>query len=151
MTMLLNILERVATEIEARAAWYDEAGIYPEDDIETLREVGLLRTFARAVEPDAVPLLNVLRTLGRTNLSVGRIFEGHVNGAKLVSWYGSAAQQAQLADDVFAGHVLSVWATEASPGVILRREGAGCVSMAQRHLRRARDAEQQILKRFLKW
>jgi alkylation response protein AidB-like acyl-CoA dehydrogenase len=99
--------------IASRAATYDSAGIYPSKDLDTLREAGLLHTFSRSVEPEVAVLMNVLRAIGRANLSVGRIYEGHINGAKLIAWHGSAPQNARLASDVEAGHVFAVWATEA--------------------------------------
>jgi alkylation response protein AidB-like acyl-CoA dehydrogenase len=118
-------LMKVAVAIAARAAACDQDGVYPVEDIDDLRREGLMRMFARPAEPDATELMNVLRVIGRANLSVGRIYEGHVNGAKLVSWYGSQAQRARLAANIDAGHSLAVWATEAPPGVTLLREGAG--------------------------
>jgi alkylation response protein AidB-like acyl-CoA dehydrogenase len=63
--------------------------------------------------------------MGRANLSVGRIYEGHVNGAKLVAWYGTAAQNWRLEEDIDAGHIFAVWATEAPPGVTMHPDGDG--------------------------
>ena len=120
-----SVAAQLVQDIEARAAIHDDASSFPSEDIEALRRAGLLKAFARAMEPDPAELLGVLRTLGRVNLSVGRIYEGHVNGAKLIAWYGSAAQQARLADGIQAGHVFAVWATEAPPGVSLHPDGDG--------------------------
>lgn len=120
-----STLAQLVSDIEARAAIQDEMGRYPGEDIDALRRAGLLKTFARAMEPDAAELMGVLRAIGGANLSVGRLFEGHVNGAKLIAWYGSAAQKARLADDTEIGHVLAVWATETPPGVRLNRDGTG--------------------------
>ena len=118
-------LQRVAAAIAERAAGLDEAGTFPVADIDELRRAGLLRLFARSLESDALDLTRTLRSIGRANLSVGRIYEGHVNGAKLVAWYGTAAQNRQLEAEIDAGHVFAVWATESPPGVAMHRDGGG--------------------------
>jgi alkylation response protein AidB-like acyl-CoA dehydrogenase len=66
-----------------------------------------------------IELFQALRLVGRGNLSVGRVFEGHVNGARLVSWYGDAHQQRRLCKQLEAGEVYGVWNTEKPPGVRL--------------------------------
>lgn len=122
----INELPRVTAEIASRAANYDQAGAYPAEDIDALRQAGLLQIFARACETDATLLMAVLRGIGRANLSVGRLFEGHVNGAKLIAWYGSTSQKDRLAELAGAGHLFAVWATERPPGVSLcSDDGAG--------------------------
>src|SRR5271165_2155764 len=73
-------------------------------------------------EPDgAGGLFSLLRLVGRANLSLGRIFEGHVNAVQLVLRYGNPGQAAAIATDVLAGHLFAIWNTEAPPGV--RRDG----------------------------
>ena len=118
-------LQSVVSAIANRAAGLDEAGTFPAADIDELRRAGLLCLFARPVETDALNLTRTLRSIGTANLSVGRIFEGHVNAAKLVTWYGSPAQNMQLKADIGAGHIFAVWATEAAPGVAMHRDGDG--------------------------
>jgi len=61
---------------------------------------------------DAASLLDLLRTLyqvGREDLPLGRLFEGHVDAAQIVSRYGTAAQRAWLIDAVAHGAVLGMW------------------------------------------
>ncbi|TXN60571.1 acyl-CoA dehydrogenase family protein, partial [Methylobacterium sp. WL6] len=62
-------------------------------------------------------LRDVLRGIGRGNLAVGRIYEGHVNALALVLRYGSDPVRARFAADARAGHLFGVWNTEpAEPG-----------------------------------
>lgn len=111
--------------IRLRAAECDASGCFPAEDIEDLRRAGLLQVFSRPLETDARPLAVTLRGIGRASLSVGRIYEGHVNAAKLIAWYGTSAQKVRLAADLAAGHLLAVWATEAPPGVTISSSERG--------------------------
>jgi alkylation response protein AidB-like acyl-CoA dehydrogenase len=74
-------------------------------------------------EAAPMALMEALRLVGRANLSLGRIFEGHVNGAMLVRMYGTPEQRARLDQDLAAGALFGVWNTEPSPGVKLVRHG----------------------------
>ncbi|AMJ63545.1 acyl-CoA dehydrogenase [Bosea sp. PAMC 26642] len=115
-------------------ARYDAAPLYPQESVETLRKAGLLRLFAPPESggenfPDArsenAALFNVLRIIGRADLSLGRIFEGHVNALKLFAWFGSAEDKAGLMLSLRNGAIYGVWATEPPPGVALSRDGDG--------------------------
>ncbi|WP_325422122.1 acyl-CoA dehydrogenase family protein [Sphingobium sp.] len=64
--------------------------------------------------------MDVLRILGRADLSIGRLFEGHVNALSLIEWYGSPQQADRLAQTLEAGQFYSVWATEPAPGVTIK-------------------------------
>lgn len=104
--------------MQARAAKLDRDPAFPREDLDFLRDIGALRVFG---DERTLPseLMGALRLVGRGNLSVGRIFEGHVNGARLVGWYGNAAQRRRLAERLGAGEVFGVWNTESPPGVRL--------------------------------
>ncbi len=57
-------------------------------------------------------LLPMLKEVGRGNLPLGRLFEGHVNALLLLREFGSHRQIAKVADDVLRHHsVLGVWNT----------------------------------------
>lgn len=110
----------LAPRLLAQAACTDEVGGFPTQEFGWLREAGLLtaalpvaRGGAGLGEPAAtLPLLQVLYHVGRGNLAVGRLFEGHVNALLLIRRFGTAAQQAELAADARDGHVFGVWNTE---------------------------------------
>ena len=78
--------EAVAREAAAR----DRDGGFPTESFALLARDGLLGD--PPVEPDEMgALLRVLAAVGRGDLSVGRIFEGHVNAVLLIRKYGTAA------------------------------------------------------------
>jgi alkylation response protein AidB-like acyl-CoA dehydrogenase len=66
-----------------------------------------------------IALFDLLRTLGRGNLAVGRIFEGHVNALKLIFLFGNETQSRLAAEDVRAGHLFAIWNSEQGDGVRL--------------------------------
>lgn len=72
---------------------------------------------AGAKSETTLPLLQLLKTIGRGNLAVGRVFEGHINALLLVALYGTAKQINTYAGDAGAGKIFGVWNTEAGDGV----------------------------------
>jgi alkylation response protein AidB-like acyl-CoA dehydrogenase len=80
-----------------------------------MRSCGALTLFGG--ETSAGDLFEALRLVGRGSLIVGRIFEGHVNGARLISWYGDDRQRHILTNQLTGGEVFGVWNTEKPPGV----------------------------------
>lgn len=61
---------------------------------------------------DAAALLRLLRLLyrvGREDLPLGRLFEGHVDAVQIVARYGTAAQRHALAAAIGGGAMLGVW------------------------------------------
>lgn len=122
-------LRRVLPEIQARTSAYDAHGAYPARDVDCLRRIGALRFFGagRAI---SLQLMEALRLSGRANLSLGRIFEGHVNGARLVDWYGAETQRAELGRALAEGRVFGVWNTEPAPGVTVEADADGSLRLA---------------------
>lgn len=129
-------VEAVFGRLVESGARYDAAPLYPLESVETLRAAGLHRLFAPPesggesfadARAENTALLDVLRLIGRADLSLGRIFEGHVNALKLFAWCGSAAQKASLTLSLRDGAFYGVWATEPPPGVVLARDGQGWV------------------------
>lgn len=60
----------------------------------------------------ALAAFNVLRALGRANLSVARLFEGHMNAVKLVALYGDEPEWREVSEVVEAGALLGVWGAD---------------------------------------
>ncbi|MEG3164188.1 acyl-CoA dehydrogenase family protein [Sphingomonas sp. PB2P19] len=101
---------------------------FPADRIAALHAVGATAAFTRMeVRTDA--LTDVLRAVGGADLSLGRVYEGHVNAVQLVETYGDAAQRETLAADVSAGCIYGVWNTEPAPGLALNTAGDGSVTL----------------------
>jgi len=90
------------------------------------RFVALAKEQAAAGDPgDAASLLTLLRLLydvGREDLPLGRLFEGHVDAVQIVTRYGNAAQQHELATAIPNGATLGVWNADL-PGEPLRLDG----------------------------
>lgn len=62
-------------------------------------------------------LLLLLKEIGRGNLVVGRIYEGHVNALQLIQTFGTAEQIEAYAADARQGKIFGVWNAEAEDGV----------------------------------
>ena len=112
--------ERLAPRLFAQAAETDVAGAFPTQEFDWLRAAGLLMAAlpvalggAGLHTPAAtLPLLRTLQHIGRGNLAVGRVYEGHLNALLLIQQLGSAAQVAGYAADARAGRLFGVWNTE---------------------------------------
>jgi alkylation response protein AidB-like acyl-CoA dehydrogenase len=114
-------------ELSDLAAEGDRYGGFPSKSLEVLRRLGVFEAFAGLAEPEPDALVDALRGVGRADLSLGRIFEGHVNAVRLIDWYGDAAQKRQLAQDLAANRLFGVWATEPPPGVRVVQDGGALV------------------------
>ncbi|NBB40683.1 acyl-CoA dehydrogenase family protein [Sphingobium yanoikuyae] len=123
----MDIVGRLA----ALGARYDAAPNFPADSMSALIESGHHRWFApqasggEAFGDDAVrcrAMAQALRQIGRGDLSIGRLYEGHVNAMSLFDWYGTPDQHRWLANVLDRGAWFGVWATEPPPGVRLTSE-----------------------------
>ena len=121
--------------IAARAAELDEAASFPADDIALLASLGLPSAAlphsqggaGAGTEPAGLAaIFELLRLLGRANMSVGRLFEAHVNVVRLVTRFGTPEQLASVAKVCRAGALFGLWVTDA-PGQALRLT-AGSIS-----------------------
>ena len=64
----------------------------------------------------ALVLGDVLREVGYANLSLGRLYEGHVNAVKLVDEYGTTSQKASFASDIARGAMSGIWNANPAAG-----------------------------------
>lgn len=94
--------EEIAAWCTANAAAIDHEGAFPLEEFRLLAEADLLaaplpREFGglglglgtEAVDGGAHALLLLLKALGRGNLAVGRVYEGHVNALQLIQLFGT--------------------------------------------------------------
>ncbi|UAK25705.1 acyl-CoA dehydrogenase family protein [Sphingomonas nostoxanthinifaciens] len=116
----------VAERLAALGARYDAAPNFPIDSLRVLYDAGYHRRFAPVAcggDAFASPQLfcadmaRTLRFVGRGDLSIGRLYEGHVNALQLFDWYARPEQRIWLAHALDAGAWFGVWATEPQPGV----------------------------------
>lgn len=133
--VLLARLGALVPAMQRRAVPLDRDGGFPADDIDALRGIGVLAAPVSAAlgglgwgtEPEAaLPLLAALRLIGRGNLAVGRLYEGHVNALKLIVRFGTPVQARRAANDAASGHLFGVWNTEA-PDAPLRLGANGAL------------------------
>ena len=62
-------------------------------------------------------LLMLLKEIGRGNLVIGRIYEGHVNALQLIQTFGTSEQIEAYATDAKRNKIFGVWNAEAQDGV----------------------------------
>ncbi len=126
----------IAEKLEELGARYDAAPVYPADSIAQIVRAGLHRTFApvasggqsfRDDDQRHLAMLDILRIIGRADLSIGRLYEGHVNAMLLFGWYGSPVQLHALKWSLSDGAIYGVWATEPPPGVAIMETQSGTV------------------------
>lgn len=105
---------------------YDAVPLFPHDSLALLVEGGLHRRYApvaaggrvfASTRAENLDLMDALRGVGRADLSLGRLFEGHVNALKLFDWYADASSVQRLSQTLSRGAFYGVWATEPAPGV----------------------------------
>ena len=105
-----DILSQSARKALRHAARAEEAGTAPiSGSIDILRDAGLM------LEDGATAPLrtaHALMQIGAANLSVGRLWEGHVNALRLIRLYGSAAQAERAKQVIRQGGLLGVWGAD---------------------------------------
>ena len=119
-----NLLKRINAMIpkwQCAAELLDQNSLFPVAEFEELRAAGALaavlpRRFdglGLGTEPDgAIGAFGLLRLLGRANLALGRVFEGHMNALRLVVTYADESQLQQVAAEIRDGHLFAIWNTE---------------------------------------
>lgn len=139
MSDLLAVTADVADECAASAEARDAPGEFPAREFRRLAESGLLAAPLRrelgglglGSEPGGtLPLLRVLKRIGRGSLPVGRLFEGHVNALLLLQAFGTPEQVEGYAADAHEGRLFAVWNTEGAGGVSLTPGGEGRCRLA---------------------
>ncbi len=125
---LFATITALVPELAEEAAGDDQAGRFPFASVAKLRDAGLLMApvpvefggFGLHGMGDAAALLRLLHLLGYANLSLGRIFEAHVNAIALVRQYGTSRQIEAAALAAQAGDLFALWVTDpAKQGVCL--------------------------------
>ncbi len=124
----------VATLAFTNAAVMDRDGAFPDREVSELHRRGLLLApFSPATggcdlgspHSDPALLADVLATIGRGSLSLGRLFEGHVNAVKLARLYGSREAVALLENEAGQGRLTGVWMAEDGCPLAAARSGNG--------------------------
>lgn len=128
---VVAIAEAAAEALFAGGSERDAAARFPAEAFSALHATGLMMApfpvrlgGCGLVEPAAAgALCHVLRLVGGGDLSVGRLYEGHVNAVALVARYGTPAQLERLAAEVRAGAMSGVWNAEGALPATLEHRG----------------------------
>ncbi len=123
----LHKAEEIALFSAANAAASDRYGGFPQREFELIAEAGLLAAplerhlggWGCGYDADVTyETLKLLKQIGRGNLAVGRIYEGHVNALQIIQTLGTEEQVADYAADARDGQkIFGVWNAEAGDGV----------------------------------
>ncbi|GAB3805088.1 acyl-CoA dehydrogenase family protein [Spirosoma humi] len=118
-------------QIADEAAQTDTDKTFPEEAFNNLADAGLLAITlpGRQLDnqlPQTGQLLQLLKRIGAANLSVGRVYEGHINALNLIHLYATQEQKTRWYADVSQHRRLfSVWNTQAGDGVNIHAIGNG--------------------------
>jgi len=149
--LLRNALVAAVGDMQVRALALDRSAAFPVEDIALLRRLGALAApvpvalggLGLGTEPDAaLDTEDVLRLLGNGNVSVGRLYEAHVNALRLIMRDGTPAQRRRSAAAALDGALFGLWVTDApdapvvlSGDFVLRGAKSPCSGAA--HIRHA--------------
>lgn len=131
----LSLVEQLQRQFAGWAAETHASGDFPAREVDALRAAGLLHVTLPGEPLDqrhgnTAGLLQLLRLIGEGNLSVGRLYEGHINALHLIGRYGSATQQEQWYSEARSGHLFGVWNTEMHDGIHLHPLDDGRLRLA---------------------
>jgi alkylation response protein AidB-like acyl-CoA dehydrogenase len=125
---------QIARFCAENAAEVDRVGSFPEKEFAQMISADLLVAplshhlggLGLGFESENIEdLLRLLRILGQGNLSVGRIYEGHVNGLQLIQTFASSDQVEHFAHDARVQKIFGVWNAEAADGLKIHPLGGG--------------------------
>ncbi|MCZ4222545.1 acyl-CoA dehydrogenase family protein [Pedobacter rhodius] len=118
---------RVLLQIEHQAAITEKNPAGPVEEFRWLRECGALQLVLPGEpldfnKPDTPALLRLLKDVGKANLSVGRIFEGHINTLYLIHLYAGNDQRDNWYRGVKEeGHIFGIWNTQGQDGITFNK------------------------------
>jgi alkylation response protein AidB-like acyl-CoA dehydrogenase len=132
---LLRLAVQMADTFAQEAAAVDQPGAFPAAEFERLAAAGFVAAPLRpalggcglGIEAATThDLLRLLKHIGRGNLAIGRVYEGHVNALQLIQTFGTAHQIQRYGRDAREQHRLfGVWNAEDAAGLTLVPLGAG--------------------------
>ncbi|EOR93656.1 Acyl-CoA dehydrogenase/oxidase domain protein [Arcticibacter svalbardensis MN12-7] len=124
-------LQDLCDKIAQNAVHIDQEGCFPEHEFKWMSDASLMDITLPgkplSFEQDhTAELLDLLKQIGRANLPVGRIYEGHINALYLIHLFGTLEQQERWFSDVTTYEKLfGVWNTQDAGGVRIHDLGDG--------------------------
>lgn len=113
----------LSAAIGRHAASRDRDGAFPAEAFRVLEQRGhVARPPVGAGESG--PLLRLLAEVGRGDLSVGRVFEGHCNALFLIRSFGTPEQRGRFGAVAQGGGLFGVWNTDAPQDPLRLAHGA---------------------------
>jgi alkylation response protein AidB-like acyl-CoA dehydrogenase len=126
LTELLDRIPRVTDFCAANAAIIDQSGTFPVQEFKLIANAGLLTAplahtwggLGLGINASSISeLLTILTQIGRANLAVGRIYEGHVNALQLIQTFGTCTQIEAFSAAAHQHKIFGVWNAEEADGV----------------------------------
>ncbi len=123
--------DQLHQKIADNAARIDTEGFFPEEEFKWMLDEGLLAVTNPGRELDfnllkTASLLQLLKRIGSANLSVGRIYEGHINALQLIHLYGNELQKKYwFSENGQEQKLFGVWNTQTEDGVQIHDQGDG--------------------------
>lgn len=111
-----NPLVQVPIADKLPNVYTDQDDQFPSDGLELLICLGLM-TLNVPVDFDGqgagnCDILETLKEVGTYDLSLGRIYEGHINAISLIENFGTPAQKESFFRDARAGKLFGIWNSE---------------------------------------
>jgi len=131
---LIKSAQTIGEESLAEAAETDSVNSFPENTLAKVKSAKLLTasideayggTNLGLKAGTNLALLTVLKYIGKGNLVMGRVLEGHMNAQILINQFGSEKQKKLFATDAFDGKLFGVWNTQAEDGTFLSKKEKG--------------------------
>jgi len=125
-------LADISVRIADRAGAVDAGEATLREDFDALRDAGVFTAALPegsggadlGLTAASVPqTCDLLRALGRANLCIARIVEGHINAVKLVHLHGTPEMRNAVFARVSEGAIMGVWGADAGPPVSLEEAG----------------------------
>ena len=126
LTEIVQKTGKIADFADANASLLDKRGIFPVEEFQQIANAGLLAApLSRQLgglglgfeTGHTEELLMLLKEIGRGNLVIGRIYEGHVNALQLIQTFGTVEQIEAYAADARQDKIFGVWNAEDADGV----------------------------------
>lgn len=124
-------LEECLTRIEDNAANIDDPQSAPINEFKWLTECGAMKIVTPGElldfnTPNTSAILDLLKQVGKANLSVGRIYEGHINALYLIHLYATNQQKNKWYKAVSEdGALFGVWNTQNETGISYEKNTNG--------------------------
>lgn len=123
--------QRLLADIAQTAGRADRQDGAIGDDVHRLMSTSLSRMAVEYADHGGhdsrliVAVADALRRIGRANLSVGRIIEGHFNALRLIGLYGDQAQKRRFLARAGEGAVFGVWGADGPKPVAIAQAAPG--------------------------